>query len=665
MANAVLKKIRNLKLSTKFMGAFSIILLGMTILDVSYNASKETDITQKAVRDWTYLFAENVRVSLNTLMREGKMDLRFALFKSMAEELEGLKDVRVIRGPRTDELFRQINERDIIPQLRHNIDLINQEILKLQEDLGRTTDEDEKDEINERIDEFKSDIESINFDITQALKTKEVDVRERPRDELDKAVLDKATPIYAFEGDNARVLIPYTVREKGCAEQEGCHKYARTGEVLGAISLEFSIEEINREIRQNNIKMAGIWVIRFIIFLGLIAILLSYIITHNIRDMVGFFGRVSSGDLAVRAPVKGEDEIGQLAIGFNRMAASLETTKKELDQRLLEIYALYNVSKTLNASFETEQLLLQLVNDISKSMDIDRIMVMLLDKRHDELNIASYTGFSEEEVAKLQGRIEEGLYHLVASTGKSRLVEDVDLDPNVRPEDVLSTRIKSMMVVPFLRRGEVLGLICAYKDKPSNFRPTDLNLFNSVAEHLAIALENARLFEKTKKMAITDGLTGLYNKRFFIDVMGTELTRAKRCEHALSLFMMDIDNFKHYNDTNGHQAGDDLLIEMGNLLTRSVRKIDIVCRYGGEELVVILPETDKAGAKVLADKLVKAIANHPFKHREKQPLGTISVSMGVATFPADADDADGLVGKADKALYDAKHAGKNRAIMAP
>jgi len=660
MSNILLKKLGKLQLSTKFICALGIVLIATTVVDIWYNANKETQITQKAVRDWTYLFAENIRISLNTLMREDKMDLRFSLFKSMKDELHGLKEIRIIRGNKTDELFQLVNERDVIPQLQREKARMQAKLLDLENQFASASDEDKKEELLEQIDEVKEEIETINNEVVDIRQYTPINEIEQVKDGLDQQVLDTGQALYQFTQDDARVVIPYQIQDKGCADEDGCHKYGKEGDVLGAISLKFSIQEINEQIRSNNIEMVWIWVARLILYLGIIALLLSIIITKNLHHMMKIFHKISEGNLTVRAPVKTEDEIGSLAVSFNKMASSLEETKKELDQRLLEIYALYNVSKTLNASYETEQLLLGLVKDISKNMKVNRMMIMLVDEETGDLKVASHTGFNDEKVAILQGHLGEGFYGSVASSGQCVLVEDVDADKNIKKLEIAGKNINSVIAVPFHRRDKVLGLICAYKDRPDKFKPTDLNLFESVAEHLAVALENTRMFEQTKHMAITDGLTGLYNKRFFLDTIKSEIERSKRHDENLSFFMMDIDNFKNYNDTNGHQAGDDLLKEMASLIQSLIRKIDIAFRYGGEELVVILTETDKAGAMILAEKLVKTISKHPFMHREKQPLGCVSVSMGLATFPEDAKDADDLICRADKALYVAKNSGKNR-----
>ncbi len=656
-------KMSRAKLSTKFLSALFVILLVMTLIDVVWDSQKSTKITHSMVKEWTFLFAENVRVSLNTLMREGQMDIRFALFDSMQEELHGLEDVRVIRAQRTNDIFMEVNQREVIPPLTEALRRATEKRVSLTTHLSKTIDENRREAFQEQIEELDETIDEISEKIEMASQPILTSKQEQPRDELDQQVLDSGEPIYQFSGDDVRVLIPYTARRETCSEEDGCHVYANEGDVLGAISMEFSLQKVNEQIRENNIKVAAVWGSRFVIFMVVIIILLSLIITNKLQKIVAVFNKMAEGDFSVRAPVNSGDEIGQLAVGFNKMAGKLEETRAELDRRLLEIYALYNVSKTLNTSFETEQLLIRLVEDISDHMDIDRMMILLPNKQYTRLEVASHTGFTDEEIKQASPSIHKGIYALILSAGISRIIENVENDVTILPDDLFSPDIGSLVAVPFLRRGTVLGLICAFRNKPKEFQFSDLKLFNSVAEHLAIAMENARLFEKTKQMAITDGLTGLYNKRFFLEIIHSEVERAKRCEHDLSFIIMDIDNFKHYNDTNGHPAGDTLLKALSELIKGVIRKVDIPCRYGGEEFVIILPETSKLDAKNVAEKLVSIINVYHFDHASSQPLGFISVSMGLATFPQDGSDEEMLIVKADKALYKAKTSGKNRVVL--
>ncbi|OQX60674.1 hypothetical protein B5M50_00360 [candidate division KSB1 bacterium 4484_219] len=168
--------------------------------------------------------------------------------------------------------------------------------------------------------------------------------------------------------------------------------------------------------------------------------------------------------------------------------------------------------------------------------------------------------------------------------------------------------------------------------------------------------------ERLQQLAITDGLTGLFNYRYFREQLEHEINRAERHNLNVSLVMMDIDFFKYYNDRNGHLAGDEVLKHIANILCSNVRKIDIAARYGGEEFALILPETDKNSAVIVAEKIRKLIEDDPIPHEERQPNGKLTISMGVSNFPDDSRTAKGLIEIADRRLYNAKQAGRNVVI---
>lgn len=176
-----------------------------------------------------------------------------------------------------------------------------------------------------------------------------------------------------------------------------------------------------------------------------------------------------------------------------------------------------------------------------------------------------------------------------------------------------------------------------------------------------IQLQKAK--EELRRLAITDGLTGLYNYRYLKDQLNQELNRAHRHELNISLVMIDIDYFKHYNDTNGHPAGDQLLKKMGHLLKNNVRNIDLAARYGGEEFALVLIETNQEAANIVAEKIRKLVEDHKFAHESSQPDGKITISAGVATFPDDAEDFDTMVAVADQRLYRAKQSGRNTVVI--
>ena len=190
------------------------------------------------------------------------------------------------------------------------------------------------------------------------------------------------------------------------------------------------------------------------------------------------------------------------------------------------------------------------------------------------------------------------------------------------------------------------------------FSESDIRPLTTLADYAAIAITNARLFAEVQLAAITDELTGLFNRRHIMALAQQEYQRARRFGHPLSAIMIDIDHFKAINDTYGHAVGDQALVEVARRLRTGVRAIDITSRYGGEEFLLVLPETALAGAGLLADRLRRGMAANPIA-----TVGgslSITISLGVATIQPDLPDMATLVANADTALYAAKQAGRNR-----
>jgi diguanylate cyclase (GGDEF)-like protein len=175
-----------------------------------------------------------------------------------------------------------------------------------------------------------------------------------------------------------------------------------------------------------------------------------------------------------------------------------------------------------------------------------------------------------------------------------------------------------------------------------------------------LAIEYALLYERTRQMAITDRLTGLYNFGYFLERLKEERVRAERYHRLLSLVILDLDHFKIFNDANGHPAGNEVLKKVAQVLKEESREVDVVARYGGEEFVLILPETSRKRAAELAERIRRRIEETPFDHMESQPLGRVTLSAGVATFPVDASNEETLIKAADESLYAAKSKGRNR-----
>ncbi len=204
-------------------------------------------------------------------------------------------------------------------------------------------------------------------------------------------------------------------------------------------------------------------------------------------------------------------------------------------------------------------------------------------------------------------------------------------------------------------KGETIGVInISNKKNDKLFNQKDLEFMTSLSNQAAIAIDNAKLYE----LATKDGLTKLYISRHFYTLLENEIRRCSRYKHKMSLLMLDIDNFKHINDTYGHLIGDQILRELSNEISQTVRKIDIPARYGGEEFIVILPETTKEDAVIIAERLRINISKIKVKAKEDTYISP-TTSIGVCQYPMDGEEAKTLINSADTALYHSKHNGKN------
>ncbi len=219
---------------------------------------------------------------------------------------------------------------------------------------------------------------------------------------------------------------------------------------------------------------------------------------------------------------------------------------------------------------------------------------------------------------------------------------------------------KELAAVPMKAKDKVNGIILAdnfITQKP--ITKDDIRMLIMLANQAGLAIENSQLYEKTVTLSHTDSLTELWNHGYFQYLFQDEMEKAKAAKTPLSLIMLDIDDFKVYNDTLGHQAGDRILKTLAGFLKNHSRKMDHVCRYGGEEFTIILPQTDREEAFLIAERLRQDTGKYPFIHEEILPNKKLTVSLGLASLPEDGSSSSEIITASDKALYQAKHKGKN------
>jgi len=303
---------------------------------------------------------------------------------------------------------------------------------------------------------------------------------------------------------------------------------------------------------------------------------------------------------------------------------------------------------------------------VAESADLlkaERGSLLLFDEAANQLTMTAARGIPAplSEVGPIH--LGEGIAGSVMKEGRALVASIDQLGKTTMPER--RYRTKSFISYPIAigqRRFGVLNL--ADKIGGGAYDASDLSIIELLAPQIALALERAEWQQRANQfqlMSITDPLTGLHNRRYLEARLPEELSRSKRYDYPLSFMMIDIDDFKFYNDRNGHQAGDRALEITAQCLRAALRKVDVASRYGGEEFSILLPQTTLQEAGVIADRIRRKIMETDFPHGKFQPLGAATVSIGLSSFSAQLDSAEAIVRAADRALYHAKRHGKNRA----
>ena len=319
-------------------------------------------------------------------------------------------------------------------------------------------------------------------------------------------------------------------------------------------------------------------------------------------------------------------------------------------------------AKKMNSRIERREIPLQVMRVAEQIFAPSQILIFLLEERINKLTLVRHMGLPADFPPVFQVGVGEGRIGLVAQSGVPMDASDFTRERRLASVNLNvpgHLTFNSELCVPMTHEDKVRGVISVggikrhYKHEKA--------ILGLIADLGSIALYNYDLFSKTQEMANCDGLTKLYNKRFFMERLSNVIVEAgTRGHHPFSLFIFDLDHFKHYNDTQGHQSGDEVLKLTGEILREEVRPDDIAARYGGEEFIVLLAHAPKKGALLAAERIRERIASHPFPARESQPLKIVSLSGGVATFPDDGLTSADLIAAADAALYRAKREGRNR-----
>jgi len=353
----------------------------------------------------------------------------------------------------------------------------------------------------------------------------------------------------------------------------------------------------------------------------------------------------------------------------NRLTSRLESLKTAEGHRLERQFSsrLVSMISSLALVDNRQELYQQILEMSSELLTTTSGSLMLLNETDGTLKIMAAKGMTSSLAKTMSVAFGEGISGRVAKSGFPMLVNDIERDHRVATKNRPRFKTKSFLSLPLEVDDLLIGVLnLADKSNGANFTEADLNLIVAFTNHAVLMIDRAAALEKAgmfEQLAITDPLTGLYNRRFLKDRLQEEFSRSQRQKQSFCIIMADLDSFKVYNDICGHLAGDNALRKAADLMQRSARDMDIVTRYGGEEFCLILPGTGKKESVFVGERIRRAIEAESFPGENHLPRGRLTVSIGVATFPADGMTADELIHAADLALYQAKALGRNRLVL--
>jgi len=360
-------------------------------------------------------------------------------------------------------------------------------------------------------------------------------------------------------------------------------------------------------------------------------------------------------------------KVVEKAIKRRKIVLSNMKTVASLKQKVQELRTLNEVVQAINSSLEPKEILRIIMEKTADLIKAEGWSVLLIDYEKGELVFEAAAGEAGKKLLGMRLKIGQGVAGWVARYGQSLIVPDVTKDPRFYSGVDKKTKFitKSILCVPMRSKDKIIGVVeVVNKIGGEPFSKDDLDIFENLVAHITIALENAAMYRKMEEASLIDDLTQLYNVRYCNQFLDRYLNNRRGSVHTtISLIFLDIDFFKLVDDNYGHLVGSETLRYVGERLKRVVRGGDVVIRYGGDEYIVILPNTDKKTATIIAERIRKEINKEPFYAFENKKFN-ISVTLGVATYPDDAKTRDDLIGKADKAMYEGKLSGRDKVVLA-
>jgi diguanylate cyclase (GGDEF)-like protein len=343
---------------------------------------------------------------------------------------------------------------------------------------------------------------------------------------------------------------------------------------------------------------------------------------------------------------------------------SLMIAERAVKRKVYDLHNLVEASNEIYSILNFKQLINSALLTIIGQLGIQNAFALMYDSSRHTFNRNFQKGVREKEILQLKFKGESSLAKYFLGNNMPFYVSDLGKDAEQKKYKEKLKKLNIQILAPIIYSERLQGVIgIGSKLYSKEFTQTDFELFHVLVNIISISIENALHYEEVKNLSLTDSMTNLHNYRYFTIRLKEELNRAKRNKTKVSLLILDLDHFKNYNDTLGHQAGDEALRTLGRVLKSTVRDEDIVARYGGEEFCIILPGISKQDITPLGERVRRIIELHQFYKERVQPEGRITVSLGGSTYPDDAKDGDELVLKADQALYKAKDHGRNKLVL--
>jgi diguanylate cyclase (GGDEF)-like protein len=388
-------------------------------------------------------------------------------------------------------------------------------------------------------------------------------------------------------------------------------------------------------------------------------------------DHLGAALQLHNWEISLRQRLEAEvkERTNELLLANSRL--ELELNRRELAEALVEkkaqqLLALHEASNALLVTLDLEPLLGRILDSAMSAIPrAEKGTLHLIAKDTGQLEMRAVLGFSDTRIRRLYGQDKRGVLARAVQEKRPILVSDTrGLDELMPVSEAFETEtVRSLIISPMIADQDILGALSLAASSPDSFDENDLQVLTSFATTATLALRNAQLHAAVQKMAITDSLTQIYNRRGFMEIGERLFESARRFRHPLTAIALDLDYFKEVNDKFGHNTGDQALQFFAELMLRSLRKVDLVGRMGGDEFAILLPETDIFHAVQVGERIRKKTELSTFPTGQ-EPL-KLTVSLGIAKLSTQTAQLDELLNRADKALYESKNSGRNRSRMFP